>query len=173
MPLSGRGRDFIWLWMREARSRGFILLAPDSKGNTWSFNSNEDASSITAIINKIKRKWPVDEHRMLLTGFSDGAIYSLNWGLQKQSQFSAIVPISGVLHPIDLSHAKDMRIYLVHGTLDWMFSINFAHQSHRLLKLAGADIIFREIENLSHTYPREENDGILKWFDSKLALPDL
>jgi hypothetical protein len=31
--------------------------------------------------------------------------------------------------------------------------------------------VFREIEDLSHTYPREENDRILTWFDRSLALP--
>ena len=37
---------------------------------------------------------------------------------------------------------------------------------------AGADLTFREIEDLSHTYPREENARILGWFDPGLALPD-
>ncbi len=33
---AGHGRDFIWTWLRESRSRGFILLSPTSKGRTWS-----------------------------------------------------------------------------------------------------------------------------------------
>jgi hypothetical protein len=36
---------------------------------------------------------------------------------------------------------------------------------------AGADLVYRELEDLSHTYPREENDRILAWFDPSLARP--
>ena len=39
------------------------------------------------------------------------------------------------------------------------------------LQRADADLVYREIEDLSHTYPRDENDRILSWFDPSLALP--
>ncbi len=167
---SGRCRDFIWLWMREARSRRFLLLAPGSTGRTWSFGDLTDAEAISEMIETMSARWPVDKSRMLLTGISDGAIYTLNWGLKKASPFSALAPVSGVLHPVDLSFATGKRIYLVHGTLDWMFPVSYARQAHATLKQAGADIVFHEIVNLSHTYPREENPAILSWFDEGLAL---
>jgi len=37
---------------------------------------------------------------------------------------------------------------------------------------AGADLTYREIEDLSHTCPREENAAILAWFDPALAPPE-
>ena len=59
------------------------------------------------------------------------------------------------------------------------FSPEFLHrlvpditQTVTLIKTTGADITLRVIDDLSHTYPREENDGILKWFDPGLALPE-
>ena len=60
------------------------------------------------------------------------------------------------------------RIYLVHGALDWMFPVAMAQAAAAELKAAGADVTYREIADLSHTYPREENDGILRWFDPRL-----
>ena len=167
---SGSGRDFIWLWLREARSRRFLLAAPSSAGRTWSFDSPVDAKGISAMIDTLSEKWRVDRTRILLTGCSDGAIYTLTCGIQKNSPFTALAPISGVLHPIDLTFAKQKRIYLVHGTLDWMFSIQYAHQSLARLKTAGAEVEFRELTDLSHTYPREENDAILSWFDPALSI---
>ena len=167
---SGRGGDFIWFWLREARSRRFLLLAPSALGRTWSFGELADARAITGLIDVIADQWRVDRSRMLLTGMSDGAIYTLTWGLNKGSPFSALAPISGVLHPTDLSFAHGKRIYLVHGLLDWMFPVSYARQAHSLLRQAGADIIFHEVANLSHTYPREENAAILAWFDPALWL---
>ena len=31
---SGNGRGFLWSWLRDARSRGAILVAPTATGNT-------------------------------------------------------------------------------------------------------------------------------------------
>ncbi len=167
---SGRGRDFIWLWMREARSRRFLLLAPNSADRTWSFEDRTDGDAILRMIDAISERWCVDASRMLLTGMSDGAIYTLICGLLPDAPFSALAPVSGVLHPVDLSYTSGKRIYMVHGTLDWMFSVHHAHQAFARLKGAGAEIQFQEISNLSHTYPREENPSILTWFDDSLSL---
>jgi len=37
------------------------------------------------------------------------------------------------------------------------------------LSLAGADVRLKVVPDLSHAYPREENDAILRWFDPSLA----
>ncbi|MBU3918024.1 dienelactone hydrolase family protein, partial [bacterium] len=149
---------------------GFLLLAPSSIGMTWSFQSDRDSRSINSIIDTISKQWNVNREKILLTGFSDGAIYSLTYGLQQSSPFTALAPISGVLHPIDLSYARDRKIYLVHGELDWMFPVDHAHRTYSVLKKAGANVFFQEVKGLSHTYPREVNDQILIWFDSSLSL---
>lgn len=57
------------------------------------------------------------------------------------------------------------------GALDWLFPIALARLARDELERAGADLVYREIEDLSHTYPRDENDRILTWFDPALALP--
>jgi phospholipase/carboxylesterase len=59
----------------------------------------------------------------------------------------------------------------VHGALDWMFPVAIARMAHRELERWGARVTYREIEDLSHTYPREENARILEWMDPALALP--
>jgi phospholipase/carboxylesterase len=33
---AGHGRQFLWNWIREARGRGLILVAPTATGDTWS-----------------------------------------------------------------------------------------------------------------------------------------
>ncbi len=38
---SGHGRLFLWSWVREARSRGVILVAPTAIGQTWSLMEPE------------------------------------------------------------------------------------------------------------------------------------
>jgi len=98
--------------------------------------------------------------------------------LLEGAPYSALAPVSGVLHPANvgngnLTRARGRRIHLSHGALDWLFPIALARLARDELAGAGADLVYREIEDLSHTYPRDENDRILSWFDPGLALPVL
>jgi phospholipase/carboxylesterase len=173
---SGTGDDFLWTWLTEARSRGCLLLAPTSLGSTWSLAGPDvDAPALRTMVGYVREHWNVDPNRVLLTGLSDGATYALLCGLQPDMPFTALAPVSGVLHPANLvngnlERARGVRIYLVHGELDWMFPVALARLAAQELEKAGADVTFRPIADLSHTYPREENGRILEWFDPSLAL---
>ena len=174
----GNGRSFLWTWLREARGRGFLLLAPTSRGDTWALDRpSDETSALAEMVDFVCERWNVDRERVLLTGLSDGATFCLLAGLAEAAPYTALAPVSGVLHPEsfrlgNIARARGRRIYLAHGALDWMFPIGVAHRARDTLVEAGADLTFREIEDLSHTYPREENDRILVWFDPALALPD-
>ena len=39
---SGNGRGFLWSWLRDARSRGAILVAPTATGSTWALMGEDD-----------------------------------------------------------------------------------------------------------------------------------
>jgi hypothetical protein len=45
----------------------------------------------------------------------------------------------------------------------WMFPIHTARLARQALLAAGARLVYREIEDLSHTYLRDENPRILDW----------
>jgi phospholipase/carboxylesterase len=174
---SGTGDDFLWTWLREARGRRFLLLAPTAVGATWAMMGPDvDAPALRSMVSYVREHWRVDPNRILLTGLSDGATYTLLCGLGADTPFTALAPVSGVLHPAvmagdRLAAATGRRIYLVHGARDWLFPVAMARVARDVLTQAGADLTYREIEDLSHTYPREENDRILTWFDPSLALP--
>jgi phospholipase/carboxylesterase len=168
---SGHGRQFVWTWLREARSRNFLVLSPTSIGSTWSIGSPDvDRENVERMVAFIGQQWRVDPTHVLLTGLSDGATFALLAGLTPRSPFTHLAPVSGVLAPTaNKQAARHRRVYLVHGALDWMFPVPMARMARNELQAAGADVTYREIADLSHTYPREENDGILRWFAPELA----
>jgi phospholipase/carboxylesterase len=167
----GHGRDFLWNWLREARSRRFLLLAPTSAGSTWSLLMPEvDGAAIDAMLREVTAAWNVDPDRMLLTGISDGGTFALATCMRGDSPFTAYAVIACVLPPGPLETARGRRIYWIHGALDWMFRLQIAQRDARVLEQAGADVTLRVVHDLSHTYPREENRGILDWFDPCLRL---
>ena len=166
---SGHGRDFLWSWLREARARNIFLLAPTSRDRTWSImgGGDVDAENLQQMIDSVAARYPVDRARVLLTGMSDGATYALLAGLRQGPPFTHLAPACGVLHPLlfagGLERAQGRPIYLIHGALDWMFPVYTARMGRDALLSAGARIVYREIEDLSHTYPRDENPRILDW----------
>ena len=166
----GHGRDFLWSWLAEARSRGLLLMAPTSRNRTWSIMGGEDvdAERLRDMVEAVAARYAVDRERILLTGMSDGATYALLCGLREAMPFTHLAPACGVLHPFllvdgGLGRARGRPIYLVHGALDWMFPVQTARQARDVLASAGARVDYREIEDLSHTYPRDENPRILDW----------
>jgi phospholipase/carboxylesterase len=166
----GHGRDFLWSWLREGRSRGALVLAPTSRERTWSImgGSDVDAGPLREMIASVAARYPVDRARILLTGMSDGATYALLCGLRDDMPFTHLAPACGVLHPLLLGNggierARGRPIYMIHGALDWMFPVSTARAAREVLLAVGARLVYREIEDLSHTYPRNENPRILDW----------
>lgn len=167
---TGHGRYYLWTWLREARSRGAIVISPSSAGDTWSLMGPDvDSASIEAMLAHVAGRWNVDMSRLLLTGMSDGGTFSYVNGLRAESPFTHLAPVSAAFHPLILQAAhgeriKGLPVYLTHGALDWMFPIHIARTAREALDEAGADVVYREIADLSHTYPREENTRIMDWF---------
>jgi phospholipase/carboxylesterase len=44
-----------------------------------------------------------------------------------------------------------------------MFPVDMAREAARALAAAGAQVTYRELADLSHSYPRELNPEILDW----------
>lgn len=166
---SGHGRSFLWSWLKDARSRGVILASPTSREGTWSLMGPDvDSASLDAIVERVSEHWRVDADRILLTGMSDGGTFSYLSGLRPDAPFTHLAPIAASFHPMLLEVAeaerlRDLPVYLTHGALDWMFDVEVARVAREALTRAGVDLTYREIDDLSHTYPREENDRILDW----------
>jgi len=169
---SGNGGAFLWSWVREARTRGFVVMAPTAAGSTWSLMEPElDGPRIDAMAAQVAGQWSIDASRQLLTGMSDGGTFSYVLGLRNGCRFSHIAPVAAAFHPMMLTFADDKRlrnlpIYIVHGVQDWMFPPELARQAEQTLGAAGARVTYREVADLSHTYPRDENAAMLDWFMS-------
>ena len=169
---SGHGRGFLWSWLRDARTYGAILVAPTSTGRTWAISGEDpDTPNLAAILDRVRTRWRVDPGRVLLTGMSDGGTFSYVSGLEATSPFTHLAPTAAAFHPMltrfaDPDRVTGLPIYITHGALDWMFSVTMAREAHVALSGASARVVYREIDNLSHTWPRELNADILRWLNA-------
>jgi phospholipase/carboxylesterase len=173
---SGTGRLFLWSWLRDARSRGAILAAPTSVGSTWALmGPDADTPNLARILEFIRSRWNVDASHLLLTGMSDGGTFTYVSGLEAGSPFTHLAPVSAAFHPLlaqmaDADRTLGLPIHIIHGALDWMFPVEVARQAQRALSRAGAAVTYREVEDLSHTYPRDLNGTLLHWMEATPAV---
>lgn len=172
---SGHGRLFLWNWVPEARGRDLIVVAPTAIGDTWSLmNPEVDGGNLDRILRRVRDRWNVDPGRILLSGMSDGGTFTLLSGLGTDSPFTHLAPVAASFHPLMISMADPERltglpIHLTHGALDWMFPVDRGRLAARSLQAAGARVVYREIPDLSHAYPRDGQGEVVDWFQSEQA----
>jgi phospholipase/carboxylesterase len=166
---SGNGRGFLWRWLRDARSLGAILVTPTAVGSTWALMGEDaDTANLARILDSVRSRFNIDPQKLLLTGMSDGGTFSYVTGLERASPFTHLAPVAATFHPLmaeiaDAERLRGLPIHIVHGALDWMFPVQTARHTRDVLTAAGANVTYREIENLSHCYPSEMNALILRW----------
>jgi len=167
---SGEGNAFLWTWLREARTRGCLLLAPTATGSSWSLTEpGEDGPIIARHIAEVSARWRVDARRVLLTGMSDGGTFCYSWGLGQDCPATHLAPVAAAYNPIlmgfaDIERLPGLPVRIVHGLRDWMFAPDLAREAARTLRSAGATVEHVEIADLAHAYPREQNGPTLDWF---------
>lgn len=166
---SGNGRAFLWSWVREARTFGAIVVAPTAVGRTWAIQGPDaDTPNLVRMLDAVRGQWNVDPTRLLLSGMSDGGTFSYVSGLEPGSPFTHLAPTAAAFHPMMAAYADKDRIsglpiHITHGVRDWMFPVDMAREAAEALTRAGASVTYRELDDLSHTYPRELNGPLLAW----------
>ena len=168
----GRGDDYIWTWLRPAKSKGYLLLSPKSAGPTWSIlNPPLDIRSIQAMLEEICTTYAIDRKRVYLTGLSDGGTFTYLLGLNCVDLFAGIAPVAGELHPmvdplLRRGQGKAVPLLIVHGVQDFIFDVEFTRQTHALLQKLGYNVTYQELPDWGHAYTYTINEQrVLPWFE--------
>jgi len=131
-----------------------------------------DTPNLARILISVRSRWNVDSKRMLLSGMSDGGTFCYVTGFTSTSPVTHLAPVAATFHPLmaeiaDAERLRGLPVHIVHGRLDWMFPVQVARQTRDALSAAGASVTYRELDDLSHCYPREMNAEILKWMNGE------
>ena len=169
----GRGDHYIWSWLRPAKSRGYMLLAPKSLDVTWSVLQPErDAGPVASMLEEVCEKYAVDRGRVFLSGLSDGGTYTYLLGLSRPELFAGIAPVAGDFHGMmdDMLRRKQgvgLPIYIVHGAQDHIFPVDPIRKGHALLQRLGYNAQYEELPDWGHSYCSGVNANlVMPWFES-------
>jgi pimeloyl-ACP methyl ester carboxylesterase len=175
----GAGDEYIWTWLRPARTKGYILLSPKSLGNTWSMTMNSiDTRSVMAMFDEVTRDYAIDAARIYLTGLSDGGIFTYIMGLERHELFAGIAPVAGALHMavdpmLRMGTGKEVPLFVIHGVHDFIFPVTFTRQTNELLNQIGYNLKYEELPEWGHALPYSINETLVApWFESLPPRPE-
>lgn len=130
--------------------RPFEPMPGMSFGYTWFDGLPPEQASLEAsrtlmlqFIDEIVGKYPTS--KLVLAGFSQGAMMSLDVGFRTKQPLAGIVVMSGALYEGDLPPLRtDVPVLIVHGTADEMINVNMARRARRVLEEHGLEPEYHE-----------------------------
>jgi predicted esterase len=169
----GQGYEYIWTWLRSARTRGYILLAPKSLAETWTMTMNSpDTRSVMRMLDEVRENYAIDRSRTYLTGLSDGGIFTYIMGLERHEMFTGLAPVAGALHMaadpmLRTGTGRELPIFVIHGVHDFIFPVSFTRQTNELLKMLKYNVKYAELPEWGHAFPYSINERlVMPWFES-------
>jgi phospholipase/carboxylesterase len=112
-----------------------------------------------------------DPNRIALFGYSNGAFFAQEAGLRYPDLFSAIVSIGGGCNVVHFPpRARDVGVYMIHGTGDRAVPVEVARKSVERLKTAGvSDVVLKEYPDRGHELFEEEMPAVFEWLEARQA----
>lgn len=118
----------------------------------------ESRAEMLRFIDAITEKYPTPEGKLVVGGFSQGALMALDSGLRTEQSIAGILAMSGGLYEHDLpdlAARKGLPVFLAHGTQDDVVPVNYARRARRVLEDAGLDVEYHEYP-MAHQIAAEE-----------------
>lgn len=125
----------------------------------------------TAWLDDFLAEHELDHDRLILGGFSQGAVMTYAIGLgARRPRPRALIALSGFVPQVEgleLDLTDPPPIAIGHGTFDDVISVDFGRAARDLLARAGADVTYRESpvpHTIDPTFARE----LPAWIDARL-----
>jgi dienelactone hydrolase len=169
-PLAyARENDFLAV----AKELGAIAAVPFGQaGATWW--DDVGMANIRGIVRTVKREHNVDDDRVWMIGFSDGASGGFCHAMLDPSDYAAVVALNGHIGVASLdgglstyaTNTANTPIYAVTTFDDPLYPSARMRPTLDMARKAGGDIFYREIPGEHNfPYPSDELPGIIRFLD--------
>ncbi len=185
------GENFAGLFTRRGLVQDFLFCVPQAPyafssgprfGYSWTRGVPERRGSgtlslrlsekyVLAALRAVKREYPVDERRVFLLGFSQGAGMAFSIGMRHPDLFRGVIPVGGWLDPGEFSRAtvgraaKEGLFLVCHSPEDRVVPVKAAEKAVEFLAEGHIPFRFLRYEG-GHSLPVELLNRILVWMKS-------
>ena len=122
-----------------------IIFAPDA--GDFYFWEEANSSLILTLIEYAKKYWPIDDNKIVVTGYSMGGMGTWFFGANYPQLFSAAIPVGSYTN-----YNKKLKIpfYVIHGEEDQHYPVGEMIEKVDELKDLGSDIQLHIIDGYHH-----------------------
>lgn len=123
---------------------------------------------IQQFIETAKRHFDIDENRIYLLGFSQGAILSQTLASIMGNKLAGIVSLSGYLPEIvetmEHNSMNGLRVFIAHGQQDNIIPFSWSEKSRQYFEENGAEVVYYTYTG-GHYITQEVVDHIINYFN--------
>ena len=129
----------------------------------------EARDAVNGMLDAVTARFPA--HRLVLGGFSQGAMLSLDTALRSARSLAGLVLLSGTIVAEDewaplLPARKDVPVFQSHGRQDPVLPFSVAERLAAVLKSSGYDVTFRPFQG-PHTIAASTMDDLSTWLSAR------
>jgi dienelactone hydrolase len=122
--------------------------------------SADQVMNLTAIVDRLKRLYNVDENQVVLSGVSDGGTGALYVAMRETTTFASVLPLNGYLLVLALrdiddgmifaNNLRDKPIFAVNGGRDPLYPTRVVDPIIEHLKRGGVTVDYHPQANAAH-----------------------
>lgn len=145
----------------------FIVASPYGRG-TMTYQAMAE-TDVLEMLADVKRRFPIDENRIYLTGLSMGGMGTLLLGLRHPDIWAAIAPVCPADPGFDTTfavNAAHMPVHFFHGEADRTVPVDVSRRWVKAMKDLGMNVAYEEYPGVGHNaWDKAYKDGrIFTWF---------
>ena len=146
----------------EGKKFPFILLSPQCPlGQRW------DVRTLSTLLDEIEKVYSVDKKRIYVTGLSMGGEGTWKMIMAQPNRFAAAAPVCGRTGSsyLDACVLNNLPIWIFHGAMDDVVSIDESERMVKALKKCGNDVKFTVYPEGNHNVWTEtySNPELYEW----------
>ena len=187
----GDGKDISMLsinWKRHLPNTVFICpnghepCAINPSGFQWFDLTKDDPDYIleqsilaekklNKFINEVKKEFDLSNSEIILSGFSQGCMMSINLGLTADQEYNCVIGFSGkIINQENLKIRKKVstKTLLIHGELDQVVQPHFMLEAKDFFIRNNIEIETHLINNCDHNIPIEASSIALNYILKKI-----
>ena len=126
---------------------------------------------LNKLIDEVKEEYKLQADKIILCGFSQGCMISLQTGLKREDKINSVIGYSGKI--IDIKHIENNikarpDILLMHGDKDEVVPVGFLLEAIELFNRIDYKIQTKIFKNCEHRIPQEGSSLGLEFIKKKL-----
>jgi phospholipase/carboxylesterase len=131
------------------------------------------AEKLAVFLEKALARYPIDQNRLAVLGFSQGGVMAYSLALAKPERFAALAALSTwlpkeLVQRLELGSTRaNLPVLVQHGSEDPTIEVARAHDSVERLRELGVQLTYREY-SMGHEIDARSLGELSAWLEEKL-----